>query len=75
MVGPTLVAERRSLCDLMHDPWLKHERRSWRVLRRSCAKEEEESVRILARACIDASESAYISHRFLRKIVLFTLFD
>ena len=56
MAGPTLVAERRGLCGLEHGLWLKHERRSWLVLRRSCAKEEEESVPILAQALTDASD-------------------
>ena len=72
MVGPPLVAERRILCDLLHGLWLNHERRSWLVPRRSCAKEEEESVAILARACIDASERAYIFRNSFREIIPFT---
>ena len=69
MVGPPLVAERRILYDLMHGLWSKHERRSWLVLRRSCAKEEEESDRILARAPLSASDWAYIFNNYLREIV------
>ena len=39
-------------CAIWRGLWLKHERRSWLVLRRSCAKEEEESILILAQALI-----------------------
>jgi hypothetical protein len=72
MAGPTRVAERLCLCDLMRGLWLKHERRSWLVLRRSCAKEEEESVLILAQALMAASERAYISHIYFREIIHLT---
>ena len=56
MAGPTLVERHLCLYDLMKVRRLKPERRSWLVLRRSCAKEEEESVLSLAQALMDTSD-------------------